>query len=99
VRLKRSTLPVGLGSVGARAEVFHVELGEGVAPQVRAIAAAVVGQDSLDRDAVGGEPGLGPAPESRGCLAGLVVVDLEVGKPGVVVDLGVDVGVAAQRAA
>ena len=78
--------------------MLHVELGEGVAPEEGPVAAAVVGQHAVDGDAVGGEPGVGPAPERCGCFTGLVVVDLAVGQPGVVIDRGVDVGVAAERA-
>src|SRR5436190_9734666 len=63
------------------------------------VAAAGVGQHALHGDAVGGEPVLGPGPERGGGLSGLVLVDLAVGQPGVVVDGGVDVGVAVQRLA
>src|SRR5204863_9983955 len=54
----------------------------------------VVGHDSLDDDAVRSEPAGGSTPEPGCGGAALVVEDLEVGQAAVVVDGGVDVGVA-----
>ena len=75
------------------------QLGAGVAPEVGPVGGAVVGQDAFDGDAAVGEPGDRAAqdPDRGGGL--LVVVDLDVGDPGVVVDDGVQVGGADQRVA
>ena len=96
VRLNRSTLPF-LGASRAGAEVFDAELGQGVAPQEGPVAAAVVGQHGAHGDVVDVEAG-GARRQTGGGFTDLVVVDLAVGEPGVVIDRGVHVGVAAQRA-
>jgi hypothetical protein len=90
-------LAVGLGPVGAGALGGDAQLLAGLAPSVAAVAAAVVGQDPLDGDATGGEPGLGSGEEPDRGLAGLVRVDLGVGQPGVVIDGGVDEPMTLQR--
>jgi hypothetical protein len=63
---------------------------------VAAVAAAVVGQDLLDGDAVVGEPGLGSRQEPDRGLLGLIWVDFGIGEPRVVIDRGVDEAVAGQ---
>jgi hypothetical protein len=82
-------LAVGLWPVGPGPLRGDAEFGAGVAPQVAAVGAAVVGQDPLDGDAAVGEPGDRVAQHGRGGGRGLVVVGLDVGDPGVVVDHGV----------
>jgi hypothetical protein len=62
-----------------------------------AVAAAVLGEDLLDDQAVVGEPGLGSKEEVGRGLAGLIRVDLGIGQPGVVVDRGVNEPIAADR--
>lgn len=51
-----------------------------------AVAAAVVGEDALDDDAVGAEEGVGPPLEADGRDRPLAGVDLGVGQPGVSID-------------
>src|SRR5215468_6947292 len=85
---------VGLGSVGTSTAVSAGRFGHGGRPDPRPVAGAVVGQDAVDLDAHGREPGRGAAPEP-GCGVPLLVgMDLAVGQAGVVVDGGVDVAVA-----
>ena len=69
----------------------------GVAPQVRPVGTAVVRKDPLDGDAPLVEPLDGLDQDSGGGEGGFVVVDLSVGDAGVVIDDGVDVGIARQR--
>ena len=90
-------LAVGLRPIRSSALVLDAELVTGIPPQVRAVGAAVVGQDPLDGDPVGVESLNSPHQHGRGCHGGFVVVDLGVGNAGVVVDHGVDVGLAHQR--
>jgi hypothetical protein len=85
-------LPVGLGPVGAGLLGDNAELGADITPQVRAVAAAVVGENSLNDHPALGKPGHGTTEDSSGRLFGFVVVDLDVGDPGVVIDDGVDEG-------
>lgn len=64
--------------------------GQRLGEQPGLVAGSVVGEDPLNRDAVGSEEGVRPLPEAgRGFLA-LVGEDLAVGQAGVVVDGGVD---------
>src|SRR5689334_16261133 len=56
-------LAVGLRPVGPGARVGDAELGAEVAPGVAAVAGAVVGQDTFDRDAVEREPAVGAFEE------------------------------------
>ena len=90
-------LAVGLRPIRSRALVLDAELVTGIPPQVRAVGAAVVGQHPLDGHTLPVEPLDGPHQHGRGCHGGFVVVDLGVGDAGVVVDDGVDVGLAHQR--
>jgi hypothetical protein len=87
-------LPVGLRPVGPGPLVSDTEIGAGLRPDAAAVAAAVVRQHPLDGDAAGGEPGHRAAQDSSCGGRELVVVDLGVGQPAVVIDDGVDVGVA-----
>src|SRR5690606_979919 len=61
---------------------------------MRPVGTAVVGQYSLDRDPTLGEPVDSSLQDANGSDSSLVVVDLGVRDAGVVVDHGVDVGVA-----
>jgi hypothetical protein len=71
----------------------------GVAPGVLGVGPGVVGQDPFDGDAVCGEPGGCPSQEA-GAGGGLLVGEvLGVGKAGVVVQGGVQVGVAGAACA
>jgi hypothetical protein len=72
------------------------ELLAGLTPGIAAVAAAVVGQDSLDGDPASPEPALCAVQEPSSGLAGLVAVDLGIGQPGVVINGGVDEAVAGQ---
>lgn len=92
-------LPVGLRPIGPGALVPDAELVAGVSPQVRAVRAAVVGQDPLNGHPACVEPLDGPNEDRGGGEGGFVVVDLGVGDAGMVVDDGVDVGLAHQRVA
>ncbi len=75
------------------------ELAAAVGPGVAAITVAVVGQDPLDGDALGGEPGDGPSEERDGVCGVLRAGELAVGEPRVGIDGGMDVGVAAAGSA
>ena len=87
-------LPIGLRTIRTGPLVPDTELGAGVSPQVRPIIPAVVLEDPLDGDASLVEP-LDSSYQDRGRgECGFVVVDLGVGDAGVVVDDGVDVGLA-----
>lgn len=66
------------------------EVGADLAPQVRFVGRAVVGEHTLDGDAAVGEPGHGPGEDADGGGCLLVVVALGVGDAGVVVDDSVD---------
>ncbi len=82
---------IGLGPVGAAVAVLDGP--QGLVEEGSPVAKGVVGEHPLDHDALGGEPGLGPAPEG-GCRPSLLVgQDLGVGQARVVVDGGVQVGV------
>ena len=82
-------LAVGLGSVRTGFLDRDSGGGEGVAPQVGAVAAAVVGEDSFNGDSLRGELGHGPFQHTDSGLGLLVGADLDVGDPGVVIDHGV----------
>ena len=64
---------------------------------MRLVGAAIVGQDPLDGGPVGVEPLNSPHQYGGRGEGGFVVVDLGVGDAGMVVDDGVDVGLAHQR--
>ena len=97
--MKAFDFAVGLGPVGTAALVDDAAVGEGLVEQPAPIAEGVVGEDPFDDDAVGLEPGLGATPEGGGGGAGLVDQDLGVGEAAVVVEGGVEVGVAQASAA
>jgi hypothetical protein len=84
----------GLGPVGPGALVGDPGRGQGVAPQHRPVAAAVVGHDPLHGDPAAGEPGVRALPEPCRRLLALISQALGVGQPGVVIDRGVQLGVA-----
>jgi len=84
-------LAVGLPPVEAGLLRGDAQLQPGVAPQVGLVAAAVVGETPLDGHATVGEPGDCVAQHLGRSLLGLVVVSLDVGHPGVVIDHGVQV--------
>jgi hypothetical protein len=90
-------LPVRLRPVGPGLLRCDAEVGAGVAPQVRLVAAAVVGQHALDGDAAVGKPGHGVLEDLGRGFLGFVVVGLDVGDAGVVVDHGVQVAGPDQR--
>ncbi len=90
-------LPVGLWPVGPGLLRLDAQLFAGVAPQVRLVAAAVVGQDPLDGDTAVGEPGDRILEDVGRGLFGLVFAGLDVGDAGVVVDDGVQVAGADER--
>lgn len=79
-------LAVGLGPVGAGLSWGDAELFAGIAPGVGFLGRAVVGEDPLDPDAAGLEPGHCPAENPDRGDGFLVVMDLGVGDPGVVID-------------
>jgi len=91
-------LAVGLGSIGPCAFGSDTELEAGCCPAAAAVAGTVVRQHSFDAHAAGGEPVDRMTQDGDGGGRGLVVVDLGVGQPGVVIQDGVDVGGADQRA-
>jgi hypothetical protein len=66
--------------------VLDLQLSDGLGVDLRLVAGPVVGHDSLDGDALGGEPGDGTAEEPDTGHAGLVVEDLDVGQAAGVVD-------------
>lgn len=68
------------------------EAGAGVAPGERAVAGAVVGQNSFDRDTAFGEPGDGALQDADRGLGLLISADLGIGDSGVVIDDGVQIG-------
>src|SRR5581483_4714415 len=61
-------LAVGAGPVGAGARVADPELGTGGPVGARAVGGAVVGEEALHADALGGEEGDGAAQEGAGRL-------------------------------
>jgi hypothetical protein len=67
-------------------------------PELGPVAGAVVGEGSLDGDAVDGEPGVGAPPERSGGDGLFVGEDLGVGEAGAVVDGGVDEPIAGAGA-
>lgn len=70
------------------------QAGHGVVEDVGAVVVAVVGDDPVDLDPVGGEEGPGSVPEPDRGLGFLVVQGLGVGQPAVPVDCRVQVGVS-----
>lgn len=79
-------LAVGAGPVGPGAAVADAQLPAGVPVKVRAVGRAVVGEDPLDRDPLGGEPGQRPPEKGAGALLALVGQHLGVGHPRGAVD-------------
>ena len=71
---------------GAQAPLSQ-QTGERVGAEVR----PVVGEDLIDGHVVGPEPVLGPPPEPHQGRGGLVVMGLDVGDSGVVVDRDVQI--------
>ena len=59
--------------------VGDAQLGAGLAPEVRSIAATVVGQDLLDDDAACSEPGNSVTQDLDRSVLGFVLPGLEVG--------------------
>ncbi len=62
-------LAVGLGPIGAGPEVAQAEPAPGATEDPTPVRAAVVGQEALDRDAVGPEPAQRPDQEASGRAA------------------------------
>jgi hypothetical protein len=85
---------VDLGPADGDAAVDGTGGGEGLLEVETEVGEGVVGHDPVDDDAVSSEPGVGPGPEDGAGRAAFVVEDLDVGQAAVVVDGGVDVGVA-----
>ena len=83
-------LAVGLRSIGPRKPMTDAELVAGRREGEAAVAAAVVGQDPLDRDAMGGIEAPGSAEEGGGRGRGLIGQFLRVGQPAVVIDRDMD---------
>jgi hypothetical protein len=77
---------VGLGGVGPSAAVLQAHLLTGAAKMVRAIAAAVIGQQSAHPDAVAGEEIHRGAQKSDGAVGLLIGQDLGEGQARVIVD-------------
>lgn len=71
----------------------------GVAPEVRPVGAAVVGQYPFNGDAAVGKPVSGPAQDCNSGHGGLVVVDLGVGDSGMVIDDGMRERISELRVA
>jgi hypothetical protein len=63
--MNRSALPLVWGSISARAQMADPEGLTGRGVNRGAVRAAVVGQDSLDRDAMTGVERHGSLPEAR----------------------------------
>ncbi len=85
-------LPVAVR--GTSGSVGRDGRGEGVAPEPRAVAGSVVGEDSLDTDAVLAKSGVGSLPERDGGHGLFVGVDLEVDEAGGVIKGGMHKPVA-----
>ena len=89
---------VGLGPVGAGAQVGDAAPGRQLGQEPRAEVGAVVGHHRVDGHVINPEHVVGPPPEPGGG-GGLVVEGLNVGDPGVVVHGRVQAGVPAAAAA
>lgn len=90
-------LPNGLRAIRPDALVLDAQLRAGVSPQVRLVGAAIARQDPLNRDAARVEPLDRPDQHGGGGDGGFVIMDLGVGDTGVVIDDGMDVGLAYER--
>jgi hypothetical protein len=92
-------LPIGLRSVRAGLLRSDAQVGARIAPQMGLVAAAVVADHARHGDTPAGEPGDRVLEDRGRSLLRLVVVSLDVGDTGVVVDNGVQVAGAYQRLA
>src|SRR6185436_8893003 len=81
-------LAVGARRIGSGADMAQPGLAAGGAKVVASISRTVVGHDSLDGDAVAGEPAERPVEEGDGARLLLVGQDLGVGEPRGIVDAG-----------
>src|ERR1700743_1104944 len=79
-------LAVGLGTVGPGSEVADAARAAGDAVHGRDVGAAVVGDESLDLDAVAGVERCRSSEKSHGRDGLFVGEDLDVGQPGRIVD-------------
>src|ERR1039458_9895701 len=77
---------VGLGSVGAGAEVADPEGAAGGSVDRGAVGAAVIGQDPLDGDAVAGVEGDSTSEKADDGASALIGQDFGVGQAGAVID-------------
>lgn len=84
------SFPVGLGSIRSRPAMPDPELVAGEGEVTAPIAAAVVGQDPLDRDPVRGVEAPGPLEEPGRRDRRLIPELLRVGEPAVIVDREMD---------
>ena len=89
---------VGLGPVGAGAQVGGAAPGRQFGQEPGAEVGAVVGHRCVDGHVINPEPALGPPPEPGGG-SGALVEGFGVGDPGVIVHGHVRVGVPAAAAA
>lgn len=85
---------VAFRSVGPDGLMPMSQSGHRVMEQVGAVVVAVVGNDPVDADAVGGVEGSGPMEESRGRRLLLVLERLGVGQAGVPIDGRVQIRIA-----
>lgn len=85
-------LSVGLRPVGPGE--FVLDVAEGVVEEPGPVAGSVVGHHTQHGDAVGGVEHVGALPEPGGGFLLLVGQDLGIDQPGVVVDRGVQEGMA-----